>query len=439
LYTDEQRLQQVLRNLLSNAVKFTDNGSVEVVIRLTDDIPPAVGDLDDADQAIAFSVVDTGIGIAEEKLKVIFEAFQQADGTTSRRYGGTGLGLSISREIAWLLGGEIHAVSEPGRGSTFTLYVPLDSMLADDEPDRSGAPLALPGETGPLALLPAQKPPAAPDRPEGAAQAAPLRRVLAVEEPQADGGPIVTTLAGLGDLVEVATAPTPDAAVDALDLFHPACIVVDVRLADEGAWRLLDVLAGRADLQDVPVVVHVPMRPTRSEAARLRGYRRRIGALHRVSTPDALADFVADAAREDTRPPRPAPAARPFDGRFQGEKVLIVDDDVRNVFALTSVLEQYGLVVTYAENGREGIEKLQAQDDIAIVLMDVMMPEMDGYATTAAIRRMPQYVGLPIIALTAKAMKGDRDKSIASGMSDYVAKPVDTGHLLSLIRTWLEE
>ncbi|GAA4985608.1 HAMP domain-containing protein [Yinghuangia aomiensis] len=440
LYTDEQRLQQVLRNLLSNAVKFTDNGSVEVVIRLTDDIPPAIGDLDDADQAIAFSVVDTGIGIAEEKLKVIFEAFQQADGTTSRRYGGTGLGLSISREIAWLLGGEIHAVSEPGRGSTFTLYVPLDSMLADDEPAQSGAPLALPGETGPLALLSAQAPSAAPDRPEGAAQAAaPLRRVLAVEEPQAEGGPIVTTLAGLGDLVEVATAPTPDAAVDALDLFHPACIVVDVRLADEGAWRLLDVLAGRADLQDVPVVVHVPMRPTRSEAARLRGYRRRIGALHRVSTPDALADFVADAAREDTRPPRPAPAARPFEGRFQGEKVLIVDDDVRNVFALTSVLEQYGLVVSYAENGREGIEKLQAQDDIAIVLMDVMMPEMDGYATTAAIRRMPQYVGLPIIALTAKAMKGDRDKSIASGMSDYVAKPVDTGHLLSLIRTWLEE
>jgi CheY-like chemotaxis protein len=137
--------------------------------------------------------------------------------------------------------------------------------------------------------------------------------------------------------------------------------------------------------------------------------------------------------------PAPAkPVVEPFDGTFDGERVLIVDDDVRNVFALTSVLEQYGLSVLYAENGREGIEVLQGHDDIAIVLMDVMMPEMDGYATTSAIRRMPQYAGLPIIALTAKAMKGDQEKSIDSGASDYVAKPVDTRHLLGLIRTWLD-
>ncbi|MEU8135219.1 ATP-binding protein, partial [Streptodolium elevatio] len=442
LYTDEQRLQQVLRNLLSNAVKFTDSGSVEVVIRLTDDIPVSGGDLEDAEQAIAFSVVDTGIGIAEDKLKVIFEAFQQADGTTSRRYGGTGLGLSISREIAWLLGGEIHAESEPGRGSTFTLYIPLDNVLAEDDPTPVGVALARQGgvheETRQIAA-PAEAPAGAVEAPRRAPNAPARRRVLAVEEPRQDGGPIVTTLAGLGDQVEVATAATASEATAAVELFAPACIVVDLRLAEEGAWRLLDALTDRVDLEDVPVLVHIPGRPTRSEAARLRGYRRRIATLHRVSSPDALADFVADVARPTPAEARTKPAVQPFEGAFHGEKVLIVDDDVRNVFALTSVLEQYGLVVTYAENGREGIEKLQAEEDIAIVLMDIMMPEMDGYATTSAIRRMPQYAGLPIVALTAKAMKGDQEKSIASGASDYVAKPVDTAHLLGLIRTWLEQ
>ncbi|MGW0660720.1 HAMP domain-containing protein [Streptodolium elevatio] len=442
LYTDEQRLQQVLRNLLSNAVKFTDSGSVEVVIRLTDDIPVSGGDLEDAEQAIAFSVVDTGIGIAEDKLKVIFEAFQQADGTTSRRYGGTGLGLSISREIAWLLGGEIHAESEPGRGSTFTLYIPLDNVLAEDDPTPVGVALArqggVHGETRQIAA-PSEAPAGAVEAPRRAPNAPARRRVLAVEEPRQDGGPIVTTLAGLGDQVEVATAATASEATAAVELFAPACIVVDLRLAEEGAWRLLDALTDRVDLEDVPVLVHIPGRPTRSEAARLRGYRRRIATLHRVSSPDALADFVADVARPTPAEARTKPAVQPFEGAFHGEKVLIVDDDVRNVFALTSVLEQYGLVVTYAENGREGIEKLQAEEDIAIVLMDIMMPEMDGYATTSAIRRMPQYAGLPIVALTAKAMKGDQEKSIASGASDYVAKPVDTAHLLGLIRTWLEQ
>ncbi|HSA51612.1 MAG TPA: response regulator, partial [Yinghuangia sp.] len=409
---------------------------------ITDDIPVRGGDLEHAEQAIAFSVVDTGIGIAEDKLRVIFEAFQQADGTTSRRYGGTGLGLSISREIAWLLGGEIHAESEPGRGSTFTLYVPLENVLAQDDTTPVGAALARQAgheeaeaiEPGGRRALPAAAPAA--DEPQRHGVIPARSRVLAVEEPQPEGGPIVTTLAGLGDRVEVATAATPAEAAAAIELFVPGCIVVDLRLADDGAWRLLDMLVDRADLDNVPVLVNMPPRPTRSEAARLRGYRRRIPTLHRVSSPDALAGIVTDAMSAEEA--RPKPEVHPFEGSFHGEKVLIVDDDVRNVFALTSVLEQYGLVVTYAENGREGIEKLQSQVDIRIVLMDIMMPEMDGYATTAAIRRMPQYADLPIIALTAKAMKGDQEKSIASGMSDYVAKPVDTEHLLGLLRSWLE-
>ncbi|MEU6175952.1 HAMP domain-containing protein [Streptantibioticus parmotrematis] len=338
LHTDEQRLLQVLRNLLSNAVKFTDSGAVELVIRPAgSDIPVAIreqmlesGSLRDPDQEmIAFSVTDTGIGIAASKMRVIFEAFKQADGTTSRKYGGTGLGLSISREIARLLGGEIHADSEPGRGSTFTLYLPLNT-----------------GES-------AQK------------------------DPYAEG--------------------------------------------TEGEERAS--LEGPAD----------GARP-RGSLSRLR----RRAALPPAEQPERQAvveeTWVGTGAEQEPGASQAAPGGQ---GGFNGEKVLIVDDDIRNVFALTSVLEQHGLTVLYAENGREGIEVLEQHDDVAVVLMDIMMPEMDGYATTTAIRRMPQFAGLPIIALTAKAMKGDREKSIEAGASDYVTKPVDTDHLLSVMRQWM--
>ncbi|WP_093705608.1 HAMP domain-containing protein [Streptomyces sp. 2131.1] len=355
LHTDEQRLLQVLRNLLSNAVKFTDSGAVELVIRHAgQEVPDAIreqlleaGSLRDADgDLIAFSVTDTGIGIAASKMRVIFEAFKQADGTTSRKYGGTGLGLSISREIARLLGGEIHAASEPGRGSTFTLYLPLQ-------------PSELP--------------------PQGYPQLAPG---------QAEG----QTGTGEGGQVYVPGAP-------------------------EGVQE-----AGSA-------------------AGRLSQRRKALGG----------------GRQQPALPPRPAPAPQPAQAapqeswtlggqdepevrrtfRFSGEKVLIVDDDIRNVFALTSVLEQHGLTVLYAENGREGIEVLEQHDDVTVVLMDIMMPEMDGYATTSAIRRMPQFAGLPIVALTAKAMKGDREKAIESGASDYVTKPVDPDHLLSVMEQWM--
>nr|WP_127359503.1 HAMP domain-containing protein [Actinacidiphila soli] len=350
LHTDEQRLLQVLRNLLSNAVKFTDSGSVELVIRPAGpEVPQSIreqllesGALRDADQPlIAFSVTDTGIGIASSKMRVIFEAFKQADGTTSRKYGGTGLGLSISREIARLLGGEIHADSQPGRGSTFTLYLPLSS-----------------GE------LPPQGYPA-----------------------------------------------LPAAAEDEAGTDHPLHGLYTGHALPPGA-------RGRG---------------AGSSLARLR--RRSSSAAPAVSqappgqSPQQFADSWVDGAHSD--------AYTGFAGGFSGEKVLIVDDDIRNVFALTSVLEQHGLTVLYAENGREGIEVLEQHDDVAIVLMDIMMPEMDGYETTAAIRRMPQFANLPIIALTAKAMKGDREKSIESGASDYVAKPVDTDHLLAVMQQWM--
>ncbi|MBV7699437.1 HAMP domain-containing protein [Streptomyces sp. TRM70350] len=347
LHTDEQRLLQVLRNLLSNAVKFTDSGSVELVIRpARDDVPQGIreqlleaGSLTEPDaDLIAFSVTDTGIGIAASKMRVIFEAFKQADGTTSRKYGGTGLGLSISREIAQLLGGEIHAQSEPGRGSTFTLYLPLHPS---ELPPHGYQP---PAPSAPVAGDPAEWP----EPPE-----------VAVETP-AEVRSYHETQNGAAALFRRRRRSTPGA---------------EQRSLPQEAWQ-----AGEREAETHP----------------------RAGV------------------------------------RFGGEKVLIVDDDIRNVFALTSVLEQHGLSVLYAENGREGIEVLEQHDDVAVVLMDIMMPEMDGYATTTAIRRMPQFAGLPIIALTAKAMKGDREKAIESGASDYVTKPVDPDHLLAVMEQWMQ-
>ncbi|WP_327432157.1 HAMP domain-containing protein [Streptomyces sp. NBC_01236] len=360
LHTDEQRLLQVLRNLLSNAVKFTDSGAVELVIRPAGaDVPVAIreqlleaGSLRDADaDLIAFSVTDTGIGIAASKMRVIFEAFKQADGTTSRKYGGTGLGLSISREIARLLGGEIHAQSEPGRGSTFTLYLPLH-------------PSELP--------------------PQGYGQLAP-------------------------------------------------------------ALEAGELLASEAELSGVgietPAEVKSYQETQNGPAALFRRRRRAVSAVDQRTALPGQPNGAGGAAQEPwAAPSRQDAAPQPRPGiRFEGEKVLIVDDDIRNVFALTSVLEQHGLSVLYAENGREGIEVLEQHDDVTVVLMDIMMPEMDGYATTTAIRRMPQFAGLPIIALTAKAMKGDREKAIESGASDYVTKPVDPDHLLSVMEQWMRE
>jgi signal transduction histidine kinase/HAMP domain-containing protein/CheY-like chemotaxis protein len=297
MYSDEQRLQQILRTLLSTAIKFTASGKVELSVNRVKD-PEHRYTREDTDEVVAFAVSDTGIGIAPEKLPVIFEAFQQADGTTNRKYGGTGLGLSISREIAGLLGGRIIAESVPGKGSTFTLYVPVFS----------------PGHAAP--------------------------------------GPAPETH---GARIPEQPTSEPYPAVPDTDDTWPALTKLE-------AWK-----SGRAG-QVLP-----------------------------------------------------------------GRRVLIVDDDLRNVFALTHVLGRVGMPVLYAENGREGIETLERNPDVELVLMDIMMPEMDGYETISAIRRTPRWAGLPIVALTAKAMPGDREKSIARGANDYVPKPVDVDQLLTVV------
>ncbi|MCP2340621.1 HAMP domain-containing protein [Actinomadura rupiterrae] len=320
LCTDEQRLQQIVRNLLSNALKFTGQGSVRLRVGLAENVVFATDTLRSSERVISFGVTDTGVGIPYEKLTVIFDAFQQADGTTSRKYGGTGLGLSICREIAELLGGEIKAVSDPGRGSTFSLYLP----------ERS-----------------------------------PYR-------------------------------PRPD------DMLDP--------LADVPADP---VLTGGSVLAALPAPASAPGIETLTPVADPRP---------RIGTPE---------------PTEPGPVVA-RDAAFAGRKVLIVDDDIRNVFALSTVLERSGLKVCYAADGRRGIEALEHEDDICLVFMDVMMPEMDGYATTRAIRAMPRFADLPIVALTAKAMKGDQEKSLVAGMSDYVTKPVEIEHLFMVMRRWLE-
>ncbi|HKB31047.1 MAG TPA: HAMP domain-containing protein, partial [Streptosporangiaceae bacterium] len=360
LFTDEQRLQQVLRNLLSNAVKFTAAGNVRLYISRAANVE-FTGPLSAVPEVVAFAVSDTGVGVAEDKLRVIFDAFQQADGTTSRRYGGTGLGLSISRDIARLLGGEIRARSRIGHGSTFTLFLPVryaESRPAGDSTRHGPAEDAGPGGFA--------------DRWRGAGGPG--------EPAHGDGTEAGRTNARpTGKLSAADGRQAPAADREAPDRRAPA----DGRQGQAGG--------------------------------------------------DLVRELRSDRVRE------PVLSAEPDPGdALNGAKILIIDDDVRNVFALTSVFERCGAQVLYAENGREGIDVLERTEDVALVLMDVMMPELDGYATTEAIRRMPQFANLPIIALTAKVMKGDREKSIGAGASDYIPKPVDVEHLLCVMREWLE-
>ncbi|HEX4725184.1 MAG TPA: response regulator, partial [Pseudonocardiaceae bacterium] len=402
LVTDEQRLRQVLRNLLSNAVKFTELGSVGLDVT-------AVGD------TIGFAVRDTGIGIAPDNLESIFGAFQQADGTTSRRYGGTGLGLSISREVAYLLGGEIRAESLLGDGSTFTLSLPVGNFVADENATAESVAVAL--AESPSASVP-------PDPTH--------RRVLVLE---ADEGGLLSMLAR-SVAAEVATdqnpvtvhrAGTPDEAIHALTGTRYECVVIDLSLPEAMALTFVTRLSEHPGLVALPVLAHAAHRIGPA-------HDRLLSALSRVHPVESLATVDEVRARIQARLSTTAGMANPLSGRT----VLVIDDDVRNVFAITGMLELNELTVLHAPNGRKGIELLLDNDSgVDLVLMDVMMPELDGYATTAAIREMPQFAELPIIAVTAKAMQGDREKSLDSGATDYVTKPVDADELLSCMRRWL--
>jgi signal transduction histidine kinase/HAMP domain-containing protein/CheY-like chemotaxis protein len=448
--TDEQRLQQILRNLLSNAFKFTAEGGVTLdIVRAEEDV-------------LTFSVTDTGIGIAEDKLAVIFEAFQQADGTTSRTYGGTGLGLSISRELARALGGELSVVSTVNEGSVFTLRLRLDAAAR-----VATLPAAVPlgqAEFGPARTVVAPQPTAArggADRGDGAvdepsvagpspSRRAPLRpvtttrRLLVLDR----GGLALHAIRGLVGRdhgVELIATESPDAALTALEGSMPDCLVIGSRLSKTAVFSLLDELRGRDHVTRLPVILRLDRRVTERDRGRLRRYEPAL--LPRVAESDeALAAEAALLLHPASGPAVAGPDTDPHPPNGRGTdtaaprlhgRILLVDDDVRNLFALASLLEDRGLEVIFSETGHEALQLLGSDANIDLVLMDIMMPQMDGYETIKAARAMPDLRALPIIAVTAKAMQGDREKSIVAGASDYITKPVDPDKLISLVEGWL--
>ncbi|AIG76292.1 Hypothetical protein AJAP_17120 [Amycolatopsis japonica] len=432
LFTDEQRLRQVLRNLLSNAVKFTEDGSVELRVKLVDTIVSPSGG-PSHESLVAFSVTDTGIGIAEENLDSIFGAFQQADGTTSRKYGGTGLGLSISREVAYLLGGEIRADSVLGTGSTFTLYLPVARFTAPVSLDESTVD-----------------------------NAAAERRVLVVESEQnslltllARG--VAADIADSHGSVQVRAVSDPAEAFEELKRDSYRCVVLDTSIPGTSALTFLKRLVDGPDPVEVPVLAYATRKLSAAQDRLLHGHAR-VHPVELLPSLDMLRERIMlhisaselegilplmrqpEVSLVETVPALDQPSDPPAGpARLQGRKVLLVDDDARNVYAISGMLELHGLSVVHAPNGRKGIEELLSDDGIDLILMDVMMPEMDGHATTAAIREMPKFAGLPIITVTAKAMEGDREKSLAAGASDYVTKPVNAEELLACMERWLTD
>jgi CheY-like chemotaxis protein len=554
--TDLKRLQQVLKNLLSNAFKFTAQGHVDLRVSVA---PSGWGHshpvLSNAPRVLAFAVSDTGIGIAPDKQKIVFEAFQQADAGTSRRYGGTGLGLAISRELATLLGGEIRLVSAPNRGSTFTLYLPqsfADTGMARERPLRSanvpapaavtvvkpeeipddrnvlqpGDPcvliveddphyarvllglardkgfkvlvaqrgsvaLALAREYRPTAItldiflpdmlgwtvlshlkmdpetrhIPVQIITLVEERQHGLERGAfaylvkpittedlkaafermarfsvnRVRQLLVVEDNEIERQSMLELL-GYDD-VEITAVGTGAEALEKLREKPFDCVVLDLRLPDISGFEVLEQLRTEEKLRDLPIVVFTGKELSDQEEAKLRKMAKSI-IIKGVQSPERLLDETAlFMHRLISQLPeykqKMLQKLHQSDEVLASKKVLVVDDDVRNIFTLTSLLERHNMQVVSADNGRKAIDLLDQDPNIDIVLMDIMMPEMDGYETMRTIRKDPRHRLLPIVSLTAKAMKGDREKCLEAGASDYIAKPVNTDELLSLMRVWL--
>jgi CheY-like chemotaxis protein/two-component sensor histidine kinase len=562
IITDSKRLQQVLKNLLSNAFKFTAEGGVKLSVS-----PAASGwnadhpILKHAPSVVAFEVSDTGIGIPPEKQRIIFEAFQQADAGTSRKYGGTGLGLAISRELANLLGGEIQLRSTPGSGSSFTLYLPLtylggasarpavpgtsappagsgamaqmrlaerppepiiddrddlapeDSvvLIVEDDPHYSRVMVDLAKDEGfkvlvahrgadALALARAHHPSAISldiflpdmlgwtvlsqlkqdpttrhipvqivtldeDRHHGLARGAfsfvqkpttteglenafarikgyaksRRKRLLLIEDDAAERSSVMELL-GSED-IEIIPVDTGASALLQLRDIAIDCVVLDLKLPDMSGFEVLERIRDDASLCDIPVVVFTGRELSPDEDAKLHTMARSV-VVKGVESPERLLDETALFLHRvvgDLPPSKQRMLERlhSSDEDLMRRTVLLVDDDARNIFALSSVLERRGMEVLTATTGSEAIAVLDARPDVAIVLMDIMMPGMDGYETMQAIRANPAHRRLPILALTAKAMKGDREKCLEAGASDYLAKPVNIQQLMSALRMWL--
>ena len=450
IFSDERRLQQVIRNLLSNAFKFTHEGAV----RIEFGADPSNG------KKLAIAVADTGIGIAEDKQELIFQAFQQADGTTSRKYGGTGLGLSICREIAELLNGEIAVSSVEGEGSVFTFRAgdyegaPNARALARTMVEAAAAveveeaPAGGPASPAPPAFAPSSARRASPSVDEEAHH---IKKLLIVDDDVKQRNSLMELIGGKDFIIKAVS--TGAEALERLKVDAFDCMVLDLGLGDTTGFELLERMRA-ASLREFPsVFVYTGRDLTSKEEIQLKKYAHSI-IIKDSRAPERLMDelerFLASSAEDAVDAPAGGEAARAGDRDdhedqaaapqrtgLEGKRVLLVDDDVRNVFALSSALEGYGMQVSFAENGAEGLELLERDGRFDLVLTDIMMPEMDGYETIRRLRAMPGFDRLPVIALTAKAMREDREKCLEVGASDYIAKPVDPGQLASLMKVWL--
>jgi signal transduction histidine kinase/DNA-binding response OmpR family regulator/HAMP domain-containing protein len=443
--TDPQRLQQILNNLLSNAFKFTEKGRVEFAAwPATSGWSRDNDSLNLAEGVIGMSVTDTGIGIPFEKQASIFESFAQGDGTTSRKYGGTGLGLSICRELTRLLGGEIKIESELGRGSAFTVYLPMSmtsqlhlangsSTNGSESPDRAWQEASAAG-SGTVGDASTHR--------SGGAQVAtidaPTRNVLVVEDDPIQRKHILDLMEPVG--AKIFAVASGEEALAILNDQTFDCVVLDLGLPGLSGWQVIDHLKANKALHSTPLLVYTAKDLTRKEELRL-GRSTKSIVVKEVRSPERLREEVAAILeragdRTDNGELGVADETR-VEASLAGKKVLVVDDDVRNIFALTAMLERQLMEVLSVDSGTEALETLAKNPDIDVAIVDVMMPEMDGYETMTRMRELPTFNDRPIIALTAKAMKGDREKCIEAGASDYIAKPVNNPHLLSMLRSWL--
>lgn len=565
LVTDSHRLLQILKNLLSNAFKFTNQGQVQLEISSVEG--------KNGEPEIAFSVTDTGIGIAEEKKAIIFEAFQQADGSTSRKYGGTGLGLTISRDMALLLGGRIEVESREGAGSHFTLFLPAAPKLEDGQQFRKEVAVAAVEDT-PAPALPAPdvlaplQPEINPqwlgttDIPDDREELQPGDRVmliieddsrfarilldqvrdrgfkgivalqgdtglglarmykpdaiiLDIELPVIDGWSVLERLKQQPELrhipvhvisivdepqqgllkgaiaylqkpvdrqglenalsriehfldrsvkrlliveddevllesmvhlmehddVIIKAVSSGQEALDELEQNHYDCMVLDLGLGDISGFEILDRIRQREELRQLPIIIYTGRELDRKEEIEIRKYAESI-IIKNVKSQERLFDETAlflHRVEADLPENRRLILKKLYNDEdlFRGKRILLVEDDIRNIFALTNVLQSHHLNVTFAENGKEALEQLEKDPEFDLILMDIMMPELDGYQAMKAIRQMPELETVPIIALTAKAMKEDRQRCIDMGASDYISKPIDVEKLLSLLKVWL--
>ncbi|HSH01608.1 MAG TPA: response regulator [Anaerolineae bacterium] len=427
IQTDGQRVSQILKNLLGNAFKFTEEGSVTLNISRPTTIPLPNLPLIPAN-TIAFAVSDTGIGMTPDQQALVFEGFQQADGSTSRKYGGTGLGLTISRELATRLGGGIHLASQPNHGSTFTLYLPLISPTDDTPTDNlTTNPSTTPNTPPLLHQVPS---------PATTSPSLPLKKLLLIEDDIGLRQSLKILLSHEG--LDITVVGTGRAALSALPKQAYDCLIMDLNLPDMSGFHLLPKLNDITSLSTNNLIIYTGRILTPEENQTLRHYTKTI-IIKGGKSPERLLNETRLALNRTVGLELPAPPNEHIDDtHLFGKKVLVVDDDMRNAFALSKLLGDKEMKVTLARSGQQALDILDENEiQFDLIIMDIMMPEMDGYETMKRIRQQPRFQKLPILAVTAKAMKGDAAKCIDAGANDYLPKPVDIDKLFSLLRVWL--